>query len=564
MPLPAQPRTPWRSAPELDELEGAGAVLGTCEQVLATLRLQAFLRRWLHARDSVPSLLCERIVRELVRAALEGRGGHGSDPYSSRPIEPPGGLHQCFKNLDTGVSIPLSEMESMYADAPLSAFELAIRASRLHRQGPPWLENLRDSTDVSVLSSHASFHSPIALPHRNGSEPHTGPRRRRRGINEFATEPLMSGPLLKRGRKMGHWKLRWYSVSVEGELTCHRHRGDVDRKEPLFSAWLDQVRVSVLPPERHEQALTSSGVFGFLLEWEEGVQRGSRLNLTSTPNASGSRELFAETQSTFDQWMRAFALLGAAAGLQSVGVPQRLQERGQGRPLLLTRGEFERPGSGQRGAWGSSDLSGSRDPLAAEASDTTILDSWGFQLKGADAEVYYKYCQMRYESKEVKRLAKQHERWMKVLRIIEGANSVPHGIPGVGGPRAAYELVLAGVPSSLRVRVWIQLSGVAETIRCFPQHYSEMLMEGMAMCDADRAEIEQDLHRTFPNHPLFSGADLLSSLAPQTPPGASTHVAEGDDGFSESVKREPAGRTALRRLLLAYAAHKQSMGYCQV
>ena len=36
-----------------------------------------------------------------------------------------------------------------------------------------------------------------------------------------------------------------------------------------------------------------------------------------------------------------------------------------------------------------------------------------------------------------------------------------------------------------------------------------------------------------------------------------------DDGFTSATPSEPAGRTALRRLLLAYAAHNQSSGYCQ-
>ena len=79
----------------------------------------------------------------------------------------------------------------------------------------------------------------------------------------------MCGPLLKRGKKLGQWKLRWYSLTVDGELTCHRGRADVDRKPPLFSTMLAQAKVSVLPPERLEQALAASGVFGFLLEWAE-------------------------------------------------------------------------------------------------------------------------------------------------------------------------------------------------------------------------------------------------------------------------------------------------------
>eukprot|EP00966_Prymnesium_polylepis_P161100 3722767-Prymnesium_polylepis.1 len=81
---------------------------------------------------------------------------------------------------------------------------------------------------------------------------------------------------------MGQWKLRWYSLSVDGELTCHRQRSDVDRKAPLFATFLDQLRVSLLPPERQQHELDQSGVFGFKLEWVDASETHvSRLGQTT-------------------------------------------------------------------------------------------------------------------------------------------------------------------------------------------------------------------------------------------------------------------------------------------
>ena len=87
---------------------------------------------------------------------------------------------------------------------------------------------------------------------------------------------------------------------------------------------------------------------------------------------------------------------------------------------------------------------------------------------------------------------------MRVLRPGDASSTIAfsaaEGIPGTGGTRGTHELVLGGIPSALRIRVWMRLTGVAETMARFPQHYSEMLCEGMAMADIDRAEIEQVCH----------------------------------------------------------------------
>ena len=49
-----------------------------------------------------------------------------------------------------------------------------------------------------------------------------------------------------------------------------------------------------------------------------------------------------------------------------------------------------------------------------DASDLCVLDLCGFKLSGSEAEAYCTWCSQR--AKEVKRHAKQHERWSKLLR----------------------------------------------------------------------------------------------------------------------------------------------------
>ena len=48
------------------------------------------------------------------------------------------------------------------------------------------------------------------------------------------------------------WQVRWYVLSVEGELACYRARTDVGAKAPLWKTWTSTAVVAVLPPERLE------------------------------------------------------------------------------------------------------------------------------------------------------------------------------------------------------------------------------------------------------------------------------------------------------------------------
>ena len=108
----------------------------------------------------------------------------------------------------------------------------------------------------------------------------------------------MSGPLLKRGKKLGQWKLRWYTLSIEGELTCHRQRSDVNAKPPLFALSLASAQVSVMPPARLEAELAESGVFGFVLEW--GGDRAASAYAHRAAHASVRAWMFAQHRRSHD------------------------------------------------------------------------------------------------------------------------------------------------------------------------------------------------------------------------------------------------------------------------
>ena len=601
---PAQP-IKWSSAPEITELLSSPVIVGTRAEVLACLALQRWARAAIvhkrYARRLKQQQEADELARAIVSRAMDdastdvwraenvavverlkaitpsalrhlpptpstatppppvdaGSGRMLSKSSDDSETELANPLINQVRNLDTGVALTIDEVEVLYREAPASAFSwdgrrhVALGATRSgvhaagsdHGQcssaplsdGSPSVTSFRlrepQSPDMPLVRLRRGA---MASPDGRASRVRAGPpgggssaaspsssywqRRERRGaMHKRALEPLMSGPLLKRGKKLGQWKLRWYTLSIEGELTCHRQRSDVNTKPPLFALSLASAQVSVMPPARLEAELAESGVFGFVLEW--GGDRAASAYAHRAAHAT-KRELFAESQEIFAQWMRAFALLGAAAGA-GVRVAIGLQEHA---PAV------------RRGA-----------SLTSMSAGQVTLDYWGFKLDHDVAAAYQEWSGSR--GKEVKRNAKQHERWARLLREEGAVESLR------SSARASLELTVGGVPNSLRLRVWLRLTGVAEVMERFPQHYEDMVRQGGAMDEADLAEIEQDLHRTFPNHPLFAGSHILDPAAPpQTHPGPTVAAGKAE---------EPMGRAALRNVLYAYAAHNQGLGYCQ-
>ena len=451
------------------------------------------------------------------------------------------------------------------------------------------------------------------------------------------------------------------------QLTCYHRKKDLDdQRAPMFSVMIATLRVQMLPPERLEAEMTASGVYGFRLD-----------------GARGRRELFAETQDEFQRWIGAFALLGACAGVgvgTAVGAFAQAPSPTRGVRASPARSRLSPtffPPLHEMPVGDGDDAHGGGG--GGSASATLVLDLCGFKLSGAEAVAYCTWCTDR--AKEVKRHAKQYERWAKLLREpsnrrrheptaaadapsfrrftsgsaeqagaqpIQGAGrgagcrvqagarssdeettspvtaahnhhhhhhpTTPPALPSSSAAvnadwralaRSAHDLAIGGVPNSLRIRVWSQASGAAQLMALYPTHFQDMLKVGEGLHEHDRNEIEIDLGRTFPDHPLFAGDEILvesgnhgraaasspasaspslmSTPASVTSPastfggrtGASTPTSDDGDESEQvsgmgaahhrppSSPPEPIGRSALRRVLLAYVAHNRGLGYCQ-
>ncbi|KAM6151753.1 TBC1 domain family member 8B [Rhynchocyon petersi] len=96
--------------------------------------------------------------------------------------------------------------------------------------------------------------------------------------------------------------------------------------------------------------------------------------------------------------------------------------------------------------------------------------------------------------------------------------------------RKTRDLVVRGIPETLRGELWMLFSGAVNDMATHPGYYAEVVKRSLGTCNLATEEIERDLRRSLPEHPAF----------------------QSDTGIS-----------ALRRVLTAYAYRNPQIGYCQ-
>ncbi|XP_068107148.1 TBC1 domain family member 8B isoform X2 [Hyperolius riggenbachi] len=96
--------------------------------------------------------------------------------------------------------------------------------------------------------------------------------------------------------------------------------------------------------------------------------------------------------------------------------------------------------------------------------------------------------------------------------------------------RRTRNLVVKGIPETLRGELWLLFSGAVNDMAANPGYYTEIVEKSLGTCTLATDEIERDLRRSLPEHPAF----------------------QSDTGIS-----------ALRRVLTAYAYRNPKIGYCQ-
>ncbi|MCO5558732.1 hypothetical protein L7F22_012318 [Adiantum nelumboides] len=111
--------------------------------------------------------------------------------------------------------------------------------------------------------------------------------------------------------------------------------------------------------------------------------------------------------------------------------------------------------------------------------------------------------------------------------VREQANCDPEG-----DSLLLKKLIRKGIPSTLRPKVWLVVSGAAKKRSAAPDSYfQDLCVAGHGRTSAAIKQIDHDLARTFPSHPWLDS---------------------------------PEGQASLKHVLVAYSLRDSHVGYCQV
>ena len=265
---PASSHRIFASAPELEDVNW---VVGTRLQVLAALTIQAAARRRRAKGGPPPSeamivnidtglAISLDEVNEMYNTANMSTASAFEGDWQQR--------HSCISDATCSVipsprtpQPPISSPEAIGAPPPAAVSSTFLgrlfagsrlgvgTAAATAAAAPPtpaaarvarWTSNFappalssprnsspaRNSTAASVATPQdtATPQHPPPMSSRDAAAQH-GRSARRGAMHGRTLEPLMSGPLLKRGKHLHNWKLRWYTLGVDGEFTCYRQVG---------------------------------------------------------------------------------------------------------------------------------------------------------------------------------------------------------------------------------------------------------------------------------------------------------------------------------------------------
>eukprot|EP00002_Diphylleia_rotans_P027356 TRINITY_DN5482_c0_g1_i4.p1 TRINITY_DN5482_c0_g1~~TRINITY_DN5482_c0_g1_i4.p1 ORF type:complete len:369 (+),score=46.86 TRINITY_DN5482_c0_g1_i4:245-1351(+) len=146
-------------------------------------------------------------------------------------------------------------------------------------------------------------------------------------------------------------------------------------------------------------------------------------------------------------------------------------------------------------------------------------DEYGFEV-----EVRYTPL-LSYYTDQIQKSSELRTRMWK--RALENAG---YDISKLQSSGSIHTLIPLGIPPELRSQIWSILSGMEEYRNSYSISYHEIGAVATVSPTSYAEQIETDLRRTFPAHPLLHSAEILSSL---------------------------------RRILCTYASIRPDVGYCQ-